>query len=156
MNAPSSSDTGTAGEPQDGLDERVPAPQDRNGEAVADADDVVDTEALAEQIEPSPVPLGYARLPDEADATIRRDGLVQFYGLRRMWSGWLITWVSILICFQIVLTFAIGFGVLDYSGYDWFLPLVTAQNFLQIVGMAIVVVRFLHSGSKPPIETDRF
>ena len=35
-------------------------------------------------------------------------------------------------------------------------PLVTAQNFLQIVGLAIVVVRFLHSGTKQATEADRF
>ena len=152
MNASHSADPGTGEGPAAAQDEDVNGTDDVNG----DADHVVDTEALAEQVEPSPVPPGYARLPDEADAIIRRDGLIQFYGLRRMWSGWLIAWVSLLICFQIVLTFAIGFGVLDYREYDWFLPLVTAQNFLQIVGMAIVVVRFLHSGSKQATETDRF
>lgn len=124
--------------------------------AATDADSIVDTEELAQLIEPSAVPDRYARLNDEAEATIRRDGLTQFYGLRRMWSGWLIGWVSVLICFQIVLTFSIGLGLLDYRDYDWFLPLVTAQNFLQIVGMAIVVVRFLHSGSKQAADVESF
>jgi hypothetical protein len=132
-------------------------PEDTPGAPVtADVDGLVDTDALAEGFEPSPVPDGYARLSDEAEAAIKRDGLTQFYGLRRMWSGWLIAWVSVLICFQIVLTFAIGFGLLDYREYGWFLPLVTAQNFLQIVGMAIVVVRFLHSGAKQSTGIDSY
>jgi hypothetical protein len=136
-------------------DECEESPADDTNASI-DADGIVDTEALAQRVEPTPVPAGYSRLNDEAEATIRRDGLTQFYGLRRMWSGWLIAWVSVLICFQIVLTFSIGLGLLDYRDYDWFLPLVTAQNFLQIVGMAIVVVRFLHSGSKQTADVDSF
>jgi hypothetical protein len=136
-------------------------PMDEGGAAdpeaadFGDADDEIDVDALADDFEPSPEPDGFKRLPSEAEAAIRLNGLTQFYGLRRMWSGWLIGWVTVLICFQIVLTLSIGLGLLDYREYDWFLPLVTAQNFLQIVGMAIVVVRFLHSGQKP-VETDHF
>lgn len=142
-------DAALEGRPDENSEASPPRPDDDGGETV-------DTENLADRIKPIPAPLAYTRLVNEAEAAIRRDGLMQFYGLRRMWSGWLIAWVSILICFQIALTFAIGLGGLDYRDYDWFLPLVTAQNFLQIVGMAIVVVRFLHSGSSVPPDQDTF
>lgn len=138
-------------------DEAPPSPdtaEDHEGES--QGDEPVDTDELADQIGRRSIPRGYARLQDDAEAAIRREGLTQFYGLRRMWSGWLIGWVSVLICFQIILTFSIGLGGLDYSRYDWFLPLVTAQNFLQIVGMAIVVVRFLHSGKPQPPDPDGY
>lgn len=76
---------------------------------------------------------------------IRVAGLAQFYGLRVVWSKWLIGWVSALIVFQVVLTVAVGLKALDFTGFETFLQLTVGQNFLQVIGLAMIVVRFLHS-----------
>jgi hypothetical protein len=81
--------------------------------------------------------------------------LNQFTALRGRWSAWLIFWISSLLAFHVVLTFAIGSGKLDFEKYSWFLPMVVAQNFLQIVGMGIVVVKFLYPGTEPALVESR-
>jgi hypothetical protein len=59
------------------------------------------------------------------------------------------TWISSFIIFHIALTVAVGLGWLDFLEYQWLIPLITVENFLQIVGMGYVVVRFLYpSGMK--------
>lgn len=89
------------------------------------------------------------RIQEPSDnAKLRHKGLEQFYGMRLNWSRWLIGWISILVVFQVVLTLAIGSGALDFRGYEGFLMLAVGQNFVQIVAMALVVVRFLHSRDK--------
>lgn len=79
---------------------------------------------------------------------LRTQGLADFYGMRLTWSRWLIGWVTALIAFQILLTGAIGAGALDFRGYDVFLGLTVGQNFVQVVALAMIVVRFLHSRDK--------
>ena len=81
---------------------------------------------------------------------IELGGRQQFYELRGRWSAWLLVWITSLLLFQVVLTVAIGLKLLDFTGYNWFLPMVVAQNFLQIVGMGIVIVNFLYPGGRVP------
>ena len=58
-------------------------------------------------------------------------------------------WISSFLVFHIALTVAVGLGGLDFLAYQWLIPLITVENFLQIVGMGYVVVRFLYpSGMK--------
>lgn len=92
-----------------------------------------------------------AELSDEGK--LRVVGLQQFYGMRLTWSRWLIGWVSALLLFQIILTLAIGAGALDFRGYDLFLDLTVGQNFVQVVAMALIVVRFLHSRDKDELPS---
>jgi hypothetical protein len=75
---------------------------------------------------------------------IELDGRKQFHNLRGRWSTWLITWISGLLIFHICLTGGIGFGWLDFKNYLTFLPMVVVENFLQIAGMGIVIVKFLY------------
>lgn len=79
---------------------------------------------------------------------LRSRGLSEFYGMRLTWSRWLIGWVTALIAFQVLLTGAIGSGAFDFRGYDLFLGLTVGQNFVQVVALAMIVVRFLHSRDK--------
>lgn len=55
-------------------------------------------------------------------------------------------WISCFLLFHIGLTVAVGVGRLDFQQYQWLIPLITVENFLQIVGMGYVVVRFLYPG----------
>lgn len=71
-------------------------------------------------------------------------GRLQFLQLRGQWSLWLIAWISFLLFFQAALTGLVGLNILNFEKYRWFLPLVTAQSFGQIVGMGVIVVRFLY------------
>jgi hypothetical protein len=110
------------------------------------------------QMRPSPDPLeqggGAPAGPEESlsaaseNEKLRNQGLQQFYGMRLTWSRWLIGWVTGLIAFQILLTVAIGTGALAFDGHETFLNLTVGQNFVQVVAMAIIVVRFLHSRGK--------
>lgn len=83
-----------------------------------------------------------------ASEKLHNRGLAEFYAMRLTWSRWLIGWVTGLIAFQIILTGAIGTGALDFAGHETFLNLTVGQNFVQVVALAMIVVRFLHSRGK--------
>lgn len=104
-----------------------------------------DPRELAERVIPGQTPVDFG-LPTESSRRndIYASGLKQFFEQRQRWSFWLIFWICSIIAFQIGLTVAIGLGSLDFAGYDWFLPLVVAQNFVQVISMALIVVKFLH------------
>jgi hypothetical protein len=64
--------------------------------------------------------------------------------LRGRWSKWLIGWITALISFQIILTGLVGVKWFDFTGHQYFLPLVIGQNVVQVVGMGYVIVKFLY------------
>lgn len=72
------------------------------------------------------------------------DGRRAFFRLRRHWSAALMIWISLFIIFHVGITLGVGLGWLDFLEYQWLVPLITVENFLQIVGMGYVVVRFLY------------
>ena len=76
---------------------------------------------------------------------IEARGREDFYKLRKIWSKTIIKWISVLIGFNIVLTCFIGWHVFDFEKYQWFIVSVTAETFLQIVGLGYVAVHFLFS-----------
>ena len=75
---------------------------------------------------------------------VELDGRRAFFKLRRHWSVALMGWISVFIGFHIALTMGVELGWLDFLEYQWLIPLITVENFLQIVGMGYVVVRFLY------------
>ena len=75
---------------------------------------------------------------------VELDGKRAFFKLRKHWSAALMIWISSFIVFHISITIAVGLGTLDFLEYQWLIPLITVENFLQIVGMGYVVVRFLY------------
>lgn len=77
---------------------------------------------------------------ESIDLQMRR----QFVALRGHWSWWLIGWITALLLFQFGITIGVGLKCLDFSQYQWFLPIVTLQNFAQIVGMGFIIVNFLY------------
>lgn len=49
-----------------------------------------------------------------------------------------------LLLFHIVITFLVGAKLLDFTTHSWLMPMVISENFLQIVGMGYVVVKFFY------------
>jgi hypothetical protein len=103
-------------------------------------------------------------LPPKADAvrdalteqTLReretqRLGFQKYYDLRDKWSRYIMLYVWFMLLFQLGLTLAIGLTRLDFGHYSFFLNLVIGQNFAQIVGMGIIVAKFLFSDQKPSV-----
>lgn len=81
---------------------------------------------------------------------VELDGRTAFFKLRRNWSAALMIWISTFIVFHVAVTVAVGLGALDFLEYQWLIPLITVENFLQIVGMGYVVVRFLYPNEINP------
>lgn len=78
---------------------------------------------------------------------VELDGRRQFYNLRSEWSSACMSWIWLMLAFQFLLTGLIGFKAIDFKDYPYFLPIVTIQTFLQIVGMGYVIVKFLYPGA---------
>lgn len=72
-----------------------------------------------------------------------RVGEEEYYKLRSKWSWFIFSFVAFMLFFQLALVFAIGFGWVDFTKYQTFLHLVMGQNFAQIIGMGIIVAKFL-------------
>jgi len=85
---------------------------------------------------------------DEEEKWIHNKGLKEYYGHRKWWSWFILGWISVLIIFNIALTVFIGFGWLDFRDMQWFITSVTAETFLQIVGLGAVAVHYLFSNEQ--------
>jgi hypothetical protein len=56
------------------------------------------------------------------------------------------------LAFQIAITIAVGLGYLNYKEYKWFLPIVVSENFIQILGLAAIVLKWIFSGKIPEMD----
>ena len=65
--------------------------------------------------------------------------------------------IGAMMLFQFALLFPVGLGWLDYTAYDWLLPVLLAQTFGQVTGLAVYAVRYLFSdiSSQPPVRSKR-
>lgn len=72
-----------------------------------------------------------------------RIGREKYYLLRDTWSRNLKHLLQVSVYFQVLLAVFVGLNVLVYEKYNSFLMLVAGENFLQIAGMAYIVVKFL-------------
>jgi hypothetical protein len=79
-------------------------------------------------------------------------GLEDFYTARRHWSWFLILCIAASLLFQIGLTISVGLKWLDFKDYRWFLPIVVSESFLQIVGLAAIVLKWIFSGKVPEMN----
>ena len=70
-------------------------------------------------------------------------GLASHYWHKGCWSYFLMLIMAGLIAFQCFLLTQVGFGYWDFTKYDWLLPLLLVQNFAQIIGLAVFVVKAL-------------
>lgn len=115
---------------------------------------IVTLQELVEKVDKDRVSLTNLKKRDsEAEQEIRereteREGRKKYFALRDKWSRYLFILLTIMISFQVILTFFIGFGWSVFAQYEKFLYLVIGENFLQITGMCIIVVRFLFPQSE--------
>jgi hypothetical protein len=72
-----------------------------------------------------------------------RKGEEDYYGLRKKWSWFIFSFITFMLLFQLALTIAIGFKVVDFEKYPIFLHLIIGENFAQIIGMGIIVAKYL-------------
>lgn len=82
------------------------------------------------------------------------EGLKDYYELRKQWSGYLKIIFFITIFFQIYLTVLIGLGRSKFPIELRYFPyLVAGENFAQIVGLLLVLVKFLFPESQEKNKT---
>ncbi|MDQ3098979.1 MAG: hypothetical protein M3Q44_04495 [bacterium] len=80
---------------------------------------------------------------DDSEATIRLAGLQAYYSMRESWSWILAALLTLSIIFQFVMIIIVGKEWLDFSQNKDFLLLVTGENFVQIIGLCLIIVNFL-------------
>ncbi|MBN1617948.1 hypothetical protein JW887_01225 [Candidatus Dojkabacteria bacterium] len=87
----------------------------------------------------------------------REEAIVQgtwdFYRMRKQWSNILVWALFIIIFFNIILVFLVGFGVLHFKD-EWFLRIVLTTNLADIIGLMVVVVKFLFHHRPDEISND--
>lgn len=66
-----------------------------------------------------------------------------FYWLRNSWGMLLALTLFASVAFQFWLAYNIGKGRLDFREYKTFLSIVAGESFAQVVGLCLVVVRYL-------------
>lgn len=121
---------------------------------IPDKNAIKASSAHQEQADPG---LESARCAAEKER-VELDGRRAFFQLRQHWSAALMIWISFFIAFHLLLTMGVGLGWFDYREYRWLIPLITVENFLQVVGMGYIVVRFLYPidltgiGTRPAVS----
>lgn len=78
-----------------------------------------------------------------------RIGRQKYYELRDKWSKYLAGFILLTLLFQFWLTFFIGKGWIDFTDYEPYLYLIVGENFTHIIGMAVIIVKFLF---RDPLE----
>ena len=83
------------------------------------------------------------------ETQVKLEGLQDYFAMRRKWGAFLQICLSVILIFNIVLVFLVGFGLLKFKD-EWFLRLVLTTNLADIIGLVYLVVKFLFSNQ---IET---
>lgn len=81
---------------------------------------------------------------------VEREGLQKYYLLRTHWSWFAFFLLLIMILFQGWIVVGVGLKWFDFSKYDSLIKLVVGENFLQIVGISLIVVKFLFPNTPMP------
>jgi len=116
--------------------EQQPLPSvDELKEGLAEIEDVSAQEAWLEGFN--------AESADQEAKYVRLQALRDHFAHKGKWSYFLMFLMLLLVGFQCLLLGLVGGKVWDFSDYDWLLPLLLVQNFAQIVGLAVFVVRSL-------------
>lgn len=84
------------------------------------------------------------REKESTEAQVKLLGLKDYYGMRRSWGDFLKKCLAVILGFNIILVAFVGIGWLKFED-DWFLRIVLATNFADIIGLVYLVVKFLFS-----------
>lgn len=90
----------------------------------------------------------YKKLLDLVDANDKANNTA----LRTSWSKYFQWVLFFMILFQCALVTEIGLGVLNYEKYQTFLHAVVIENFLQMLGAGLIIVRYLFKEEKKSTE----
>lgn len=95
------------------------------------------------------------KINDLALAGMRNDvkGQESYYKLRNFWGRLLAIILGLSIGFQFWLAYMVGKGNLNFQNYTFFLNIVASENFLQVVGLCYIVVKFLFPNHKQKQQT---
>lgn len=93
--------------------------------------------------EPSVPPFDDTRENDTEKAEIELEALANYYRLRKEWSEFIKLMIAWLIIAQILLLIGIGSDALTFWGNEKLTWIFYTETFLQIVGLAYIVVKFL-------------
>ncbi|PJE64062.1 MAG: hypothetical protein COU90_04295 [Candidatus Ryanbacteria bacterium CG10_big_fil_rev_8_21_14_0_10_43_42] len=77
---------------------------------------------------------------------VRIQGFEEFFKLRKEWARGILGLLWVLVIFQIITTYLIGFGKVDFQNYRVFLYIVIGESFGQIIGLATIIVWFFFKG----------
>ena len=72
-------------------------------------------------------------------------GIQDHYRHKGRWSWLLMAAISGMLLFQMLLLWVVGTGYLDFTKYEWLLPVLLVQNLGQVIGLAVYAVRYLFS-----------
>ena len=86
-------------------------------------------------------------------ARIELESRRKIIGMRSKWSWTIIVWISVLIAFHIIITICVGCNVLNFAKQQFLIQTVIGTNFLEIVGMGVIIIKFLYPASSKPKET---
>lgn len=94
------------------------------------------------------VSLDARREAENSEAKIELDALKDYYELRTQWASFIKWMIFLLIVTQIICIVAIGNGLLSYKGNETLTWIFFSETFAQVIGLAILVVKFLFNHSK--------
>lgn len=77
--------------------------------------------------------------------TIHLQGASDHHFHKGKWSWFLMAAIGLMILFQSALLVSDGLAWLDFTAYEWLLPVLLVQNFGQVVVLAVYAVRYLFS-----------
>lgn len=84
--------------------------------------------------------LEYGRLRVEAILQER----LELRAMRLRWSNWILVCIVSIVCFDFLLVGAAGIGLAKFSD-SYTLPAFLGESIINIIGLAIIIVRFLFS-----------
>jgi len=77
-------------------------------------------------------------------ARIEANERLQFQKLRIRWSNWILGCIVGITFFDFYIIFNIGFGWMNFDN-KFIIPAFLGESIIKVIGLAIIIVRFLFS-----------